>query len=138
MVLYPSNFCPKLKLAIANIEVILGSQDINNQHILFYTIYTNYNHKLQKRVRKPKIPWDKFKRLAFNGSSKICQEEKGRQNDVMIYIYFGRGKHVLLLILTLTIKSKIYLWRWDRIFIDNKCSDKQELDKCKTKIVSRR
>lgn len=138
MVLHPSNVCSRLKLAIANMEIILGNQDINDQRILFYTSYTNCNYKLQKGVRRPKIPWDKFKRLASNGGSKICQEEKERQNEVMICIYFEIRKQVLILILIPITKSKMYLWRWDRVFIDNKCSNKHKLDKYKTRIVSKR
>ncbi len=52
-----------------------GSQDVSAQVTLFCIIYTNYNpKKWLARVKKPIIPWDKFKGLAFKGGKMVSQE----------------------------------------------------------------
>ena len=69
----------RLNLASAGMVATKGSQDVSAQLILFYTIYTNYNHKVLAKVKKLAIPWDKFKRLALRGDPKVSQEEKKKK-----------------------------------------------------------
>lgn len=67
--------------------------------MLFYTIYTNYNHKLLGRIRKPAIPWEKFKGLALRKGPKFSQEKRKGDNKVLVYICFGiRGLDLMLII----------------------------------------
>lgn len=54
-VIRPSNFNARLNLASADMVATRASQDVSIQNMLFYIIYTNYNHKLLARVRKPTI-----------------------------------------------------------------------------------
>ena len=51
----PSGSDNRLNSTLANMVATRGSEDINAQLILFYTIYTNNNHKLLAGVRKPAI-----------------------------------------------------------------------------------
>lgn len=67
----PSGLDNKLNSASTGMVAKKGSQHITAQLIFFYTIYTNYDYKLLVRVGKTTIPWDKLKRLALRGSSKI-------------------------------------------------------------------
>ena len=67
--------------------------------MFFCTIYTNQNHKLLVRVKKPIIAWDKFQGLALRGGFKIFQKEKAEENEALIFIYFGIKKLVLILII---------------------------------------
>lgn len=123
-----------MKLALANIRGRLDNQDISDQLIIFCTIYTNYNYKLQKRVKRWEIPWNKFRGLTSNGDPKISQKKKKKENEVLVCICFEIRKLVLILVLILTNKSGICLWRWDRVFVCNKCSYKHELNKHKIEI----
>ncbi len=66
-----------------------GSQDISAQVTLFCIIYTNYNpKKWLARVKKPVIPWDKFKGLASKGGKIVSQEKRERENVVLVCICF--------------------------------------------------
>ena len=67
----PSGPDARLNSASAGMVVTKGSEDVSAQLILFCTIYTNYNHKLLAGVRKPAIPWDKFKGLPSRGGPKV-------------------------------------------------------------------
>lgn len=49
-------------------------------------IYTNYDWKLT--VKKSEIPWYEFRELALSRSYKIFQEDKRRENEVLVCIYF--------------------------------------------------
>ena len=69
-----------LNLASAGMIATRGSQDVSAQLMLFCTIYTNYDHKPLAGVRKPAIPWDKFKELASRGVLKVFQEEREGEN----------------------------------------------------------
>lgn len=71
--------------------------DVNALPMLFYIIYTNYNQKLQAEIRKPKIPWDKYKGLALRGDPQISQEGKKRENEMLVCICFGTSKLILML-----------------------------------------
>ena len=56
-------------------------------------------------MKKPTISWDKFKGLALRGSLKVIQEEKKRENEVLIYLFFGiRGLDLMSFM-----NSRIYL-----------------------------
>ncbi len=51
-----------------------GSQDVSAQVILLCIIYTNYDpKKWLAGVKKPVIPWDKFKGLASKGGKMVSQ-----------------------------------------------------------------
>ena len=76
-----------------------GSQDVSAQFMLFCTIYTNYDHKPLAGVRKPAIPWDKFKGLASRGVPKVSQEERKGENEVLVCICFETKGLVLMLIM---------------------------------------
>lgn len=69
----------KLNSALASIVATKGSQNINAQLIFFYTIYNNYNHKLLTRVKKPAIPWNKFRGWALKGDLKVSQEKRKKK-----------------------------------------------------------
>ena len=71
--------------------------------MLFCTIYTNYDHKLLAAVRKPIIPWDKFKRLALRRGFKVFQEEREGKDEILVFICFGTRGLVLMLIINLGI-----------------------------------
>lgn len=52
--------------------------------MLLYTIYTNYNHKLLAKIRKPELFWAEYKRLVSRKDSKISQK---RKNEKMSWWY---------------------------------------------------
>ena len=98
--------------------------------MLFCTIYTNYNHKLLAGVRKPTILWNKFKGLALKGGPKVSQEEREREDKMLVYIYFKIKRLVLMLI----INARICLWDWVGVFVEDKCRYKHNLDSHKIEI----
>ena len=51
----PSGPDARLNLASANMVATRGSQDVSPQFMLFCTIYSNYDHKMMARDRKPVI-----------------------------------------------------------------------------------
>ena len=102
-VICPRGLDARLNSISAGIIAKKGSEDIDAQLMLFCTIYTNYNHKLLAKVRKLAIPWNKFKRLASRGGPKVFQEEKKGEDEVLVYICFGRKGLVLMLIMILGI-----------------------------------
>ena len=61
----------RLNSTSAGMIATRSSEDVSAQLMLFCTIYTNYDHKLLARVRKPAIPWDKFKGLVLGGGLKV-------------------------------------------------------------------
>lgn len=75
---------------------ILGNMDVSNKLILFYTIYTNLNYKLQKEIKRLEIYWDRFKRLISSEGRKISQKKKKRDNEILVYIYFEIRELVLI------------------------------------------
>ena len=76
-----------------------NSQDISAQLLLFCTIYTNYDHKLLAKVRKPAVLWDKFKGLPLKRSPKVFQKERERENQILVCIYFRIRERVFMLII---------------------------------------
>lgn len=50
------------------------------------TIYTNYDHKLLAKIRKPELFWAKYKRLVSREGSKISQKKK-KEKMRCWYIY---------------------------------------------------
>ncbi len=89
----------RLNLASAGMIATRGSQDVIAQLMLFCTIYTNYDHKPLAGVRKPAIPWDKFKGLASKGVLKVSQKEREGENEVLVCICFETRGIVLILIM---------------------------------------
>ncbi len=66
-----------------------GSQDVSAQVTLFCIIYTKYDpKKWLARVKKPVISWDKYKGLASKRGKMVSQEERERENGVLVCIYF--------------------------------------------------
>ncbi len=80
--------------------VTKGSQDVNAQVTLFCIIYTNYDlKKWPAGVKKPVIPWDKFKGLAFKRGKMVSQEKRERENRVLVCICFETRELGWLLIM---------------------------------------
>ena len=98
-VIRPSGPDARLNLASAGMIATRDSQDVSAQLMLFCTIYTNYDHKPLAGVRKPAIPWDKFKGLASRGVFNVSQEEREGENEVLVCIYFETRGLVLILIM---------------------------------------
>ncbi len=77
-----------------------GSQDVSTQVTLFCIIYTNYNpKKWLAGVKKPVIPWDKFKELASKGGKMVFQKEREQKNGVLVCICFETRELGWLLIM---------------------------------------
>ncbi len=77
-----------------------GSQNVSAQVTLFCITYTNYDRKKWLAgVKKPIIPWDKFKGLASKGGKMVSQEEKERENGVLVCICFETKELGCLLIM---------------------------------------
>ena len=69
--MHSSVFDANLNSISVDMVATIGNQDESAQFMLFYTNYTNYNHKLLAEIMKPVIAWDKFKGLALKKRSKV-------------------------------------------------------------------
>ena len=76
----------RLNLISAGMIATRCSEDVSVQLMLFYTIYTNYNHKLLAEVKKPEIPWDKLKEFALKEGPKVLKT-KERERMRFWYVY---------------------------------------------------
>ncbi len=98
-VMRPNGPDARLNSASAGMVATRVSQDVIAHLMLFCTIYTNYDHKPLAGVRKPAIPWDKFKGLASRRVPKVSQEEKEGENEVLVCICIETRGLVLMLIM---------------------------------------
>jgi hypothetical protein len=67
--------------------------------MLFCIIYTNYDQKWLAGVRKPVIPWEKFKGQASGGGKMVSQEEREGEKGVLVCIGFETRKLDWMLIM---------------------------------------
>lgn len=76
------------------------------------------------KSRKAAISWNKFKRLALRGGSKVSQKEQEKEDEVLVCICFG----IIRLVWILIMNSGICLLEWVRVSSENKCRYKHNLD----------